>query len=215
VTKNDETMPSVAPPAPVARLLVHDLRDDVAAGLRFTLDTFGVTTAVLIDPNSGRIMARWLDEAAFAKVAAWASTKNEAGWNIYFVVNQPIIDMAKKPTKSEIAMLRAAAFADIDAKDGRTLKDALATIALLPAPSVIIASGGGYQPIWMLPEPTPATAETIARSEALGGHIAKLVGGDAVQNVDRILRVPFTRNHPNKKKSKAGRVMCLSGLVQT
>jgi len=74
-------------------------------------------------------------------------------------------------------------------------------------------SGGGYQPIWLFEEPIPATPENTARVESLGSNIATLINGDGVQNIDRILRVPFTRNFPDAKKRKAGRPETISGIV--
>ena len=64
-------------------------------------------------------------------------------------------------------------------------------------------------------EPLPATPENIARAEAAGTKIAALVAGDAVQNIDRILRLPFTINHPNAKKHATGRVPTPAGAIDT
>lgn len=113
----------------------------------------------------------------------------------------------------DIKMLRVAAMADLDAKGGRTLDQLRDALLLLPTPSVIIASGGGYQPIWLLPEPIPATPEAIIHSETLSRRIAGLAGGDAVQSVDHILRMPFTLNFPDETKRAAGRTVCASGLL--
>ena len=63
-------------------------------------------------------------------------------------------------------------------------------------PSLIILSGGGYQPIWLLDQPEPATTEAVQRAESIARATATLLGGDSIQNVDRILRMPFTMNYP-------------------
>jgi hypothetical protein len=84
---------------------------------------------------------------------------------------------------------------------------------VLQPPTMTIMTGGGFQPIWMFAASLPATAENLRRAEALGKRIAELTGGDPVQNVDRILRLPFTINRPDQKKRDAGRVTCPSGIV--
>lgn len=191
-----------------------DARHDPATGLQFVVDTFGPSTVVAIHPFKTGSMARWLGAQSLRDVAAWVERLNAEGYNIYFTPNLPIEGLAKKPAKSDIRVLRIAAAADLDAKNGRSLDDALKVIRILPSPSLIIASGGGFQPLWMLDVPAPATPAAIAWAEALGSQIAKLVGGDAVQSVDHVFRLPFTTNHPNAKKMAAGRGVSLSGLVR-
>jgi hypothetical protein len=209
-----ETVSGTAERDPLAEVAgTLDLRDGVPGGMQWVAATFGATTVVAIQPDTGRIEARWLDRSAIDNVTRWAVAKNQAGWNLYFVVNLPTTGLAKKPAKSEITVIRAAAFADVDAKNGRSLDQARDVVLTLPPPSVIIASGGGFQPIWLLQEPVPITPETVARAEALSSRIAEKVGGDAVQNVDRILRLPFSINHPDEKKRAYGRVACQSGLL--
>ncbi len=189
-------------------------KHDPADGLKFVLDVLGCSTIVAIHPDQPTIVARWLDVKSLADVTGWATERNNAGHNLYFAVNTPITGLAKKPAKAQITALRAI-FADVDAKEGRSLTEALAAIAALPTPpSVIIASGGGFQPIWMLDAPVPATSEKVAAAEAVGRQIALLAGGDMVQNVDRILRLPFTKNYPDARKRAAGRVVSCSGLVR-
>jgi len=54
---------------------------------------------------------------------------------------------------------------------------------------------------------------TFDQIEAINKAIAKVVGGDNCHNVDRIMRVPFTINHPNAKKRKAGRTEALAYVL--
>ena len=89
--------------------------------------------------------------------------------------------------------------------------DAIANLGL--PPSLIIVSGGGYQPIWLLDAPLPAEGENVAQVEGVARRVAALTGGDAVQNADRILRVPFTMNYPNETKRRVGRVPRPSGVL--
>ncbi len=185
---------------------------DPAGGLAFVLARVGNTTVVAIHPTTGKVQTMWLDRNTLDAVAAWADKQNRLGFNLYFAANEPVAGLSKKPTKQQIASIRCV-FADIDAKNGRSLPGALAAVLKLPQPDHIIFSGGGYQPLWVLQIPVAATPENVNKAEAIGERIAKIADGDAVQNVDRILRLPFTVNYPNKTKEQAGRTPVLSGLV--
>jgi hypothetical protein len=77
--------------------------------------------------------------------------------------------------------------------------------SLEPRPTVIVHTGGGYQAFWVFPEPLPAV-EHLERVEAASMSIARLLGSDAVQNVNRWMRLPGTINLPNEAKRSRGRV---------
>jgi hypothetical protein len=157
--------------------------------------------------------AVWLDAATLSNAASWAAHRNAAGANLYFTLNEPSPGLSRKPSKLDIRLLRGIG-ADIDAKNGRSIEDALGAIGVIArAPSLLIMSGGGWQPLWLFDAPVQATPDAVPRVETVGRKIAALAGGDAVQNIDRIFRLPFTINHPNKKKRAEGRTECLSGLL--
>ncbi len=173
----------------------------------------GPTTVVAIHPDSGGIKAKWLDPTTLTATTEWAERLNATGYNLYFCPNEPRRRTSKKPRKADIEGIRAV-YADVDAKDGRTSEQAWGAILALPAPpSLTIMTGGGFQPVWLLKEPVPASAETALQAEAISGRIAELSLGDPVGNIDRILRVPFTLNFPTAKKRAAGRTPCPAGLV--
>lgn len=192
-----------------------EIRNDPAAGLAFVLREVGPTVVVAIHPDQGTVKARSLDAGTLDRTAAWATELNAAEFNLYFTLNESAAGMAKKPAKADIVTVRGVC-ADVDAKNGRTLESALAAVRGWPgpAPSFIIATGGGYQPVWLLDPAVPASLDAVARAESIGRRIGNLMSGDAVQNVDRILRLPFTVNHPNAPKRTDGRVAVLSGLVR-
>ncbi len=162
--------------------------------------------------------------------------------NIYYSVNPTRGAMTSKAAKVDIAKVEYL-LADLDPNDDerpeaaktRYLK-ALETFK--PAPTAIIDSGNGVQVLWRLtdsidlakyepvlvtnaktgklerqlsPEAAVVVANVESRVEALMLHLGSKAG---TQNVDRILRVPGTTNLPNKKKTKAGRVSCVSRLVR-
>ena len=83
----------------------------------------------------------------------------------------------------------------------KTLEEALAAIEAFPLkPSIIVSSGHGVYPIWLLKEPLeikdPAYVKKILK--AIEVHI----GGDTVSDLPRILRPPGTKNYKIKDAVK-------------
>jgi P4 family phage/plasmid primase-like protien len=97
-----------------------------------------------------------------------------------------------KANLAEIVCLHA----DVDFKGVEIGRDEiLARVRALPCPpSVIVFSGRGLHLYWLLNEAIEATDEAIERVEALNAQVADLVGGDAVQDACRLMRVPGTHN---------------------
>jgi hypothetical protein len=190
------------------------VKDNPAEGVAFVLHEIGPTTLVAIQPDTRAIDGHWLDGTCVDQAAAWAESRNKAGYNLYYTLNLPRHGTSKKPAKAGIKAVRGFC-ADVDAKDGRTMDQCLASIAALPLrPSFIIMSGGGFQPVWLLDRLVPVVDETVCQwAEEIGKRIVEITHSDAVQNVDRILRMPFTVNYPNKTKRCAGRTVCLSGVL--
>jgi putative DNA primase/helicase len=191
-----------------------DTAVDPARGVEFVLGHFGATTVVALHPDKGPKGGIWLDENTKDEVIRWIEERNRAGLNIYLHPNQPRYGLKKKANKGDIEFIRAVP-SDIDCyKNGRTMSSGWAAITTLPRqPTVTIASGGGFHGYYVLQEALPATPEIVAQVEAIGERLAALTGGDPVQNVDRIMRMPFTQNYPNDSKRKAGRTVCASGVV--
>lgn len=181
-------------------------------GIELILRHLGPTTLVAIIPDVGRTAALWVEESN-ADVVQWAKERNQAGWNVYFTANLPQPQLNKKPRKAEIGDIRCL-YADIDAKAGRGMEECLAAIERLSLPpSFVIMTGGGYQPIWLLDQPLPASPESTQWAEAAGRTIAELTQGDSVENIDRILRMPGTINYPNAIKRNAGRTPCMASIM--
>jgi hypothetical protein len=190
-----------------------DVRYAPLLGATVILHFIGPTTLCAIHPDTPGLRGYWLDPSTLPHAVDWVERHNAAGRNIYFALNAPVAGLATKPSKSEIIDLRGVP-ADVDAKNGRSIDEAFDVIGQVGIdPTLIIATGGGFQPVWRLPEPLPATEDNVRRVEAAGKRIARLTGGDAVHDIGRILRLPFTKNFPNKKKRDAGRVVCCSGLL--
>ncbi len=84
---------------------------------------------------------------------------------------------------------------DLDAKGEHTSETRLDQLrGLYCPPSMLVWSGGGYHPYWMLMEPASGEEE-LARAERIMERIAEGLDGDAVYDRSRILRVPGTLNH--------------------
>jgi len=103
---------------------------------------------------------------------------------------------AHERARAEDIVAASALFADFDADD-RDPQTLLARIeAIQPAPSVIVASGGGYHAYWLLAEPV-ALADEAARADwaAIQRWWVRHVGADpAACDLARLLRVPGTMN---------------------
>ncbi|WP_378946637.1 DNA-primase RepB domain-containing protein [Mesorhizobium sp. ANAO-SY3R2] len=111
-----------------------------------------------------------------------------------------------KAKKADIATARVL-HVDVDIHS-ETVLQALRSFA--PAPTVIVFSGGGYQALWRLSEPSTE----FDRVERTNAWLARQLGGDNCHNIDRLLRLPGTINLPNAKKRGAGRVPVLARVVE-
>lgn len=172
----------------------------------------GHVTYVAIVPD-GQTAARTFNGHDQSAAAQWLEARNRHA-GCYFTVNPTPPDLDRKPTKGTITAV-AGVWADIDPLDGagrswtdeRTrllaLADELAQLDL--PPSLIVDSGNGIQPVWLLEDPIEATREYHDAAEALCIRVEASLGAKGTHNVDRLLRVPGTTNWPNAKKKKLGR----------
>lgn len=183
---------------------------DLAVRALTALLPTGPANIVWIDPATGAVggLTRpGVDSHIRAAIADRLDTHN-----LYFTVNKPHATAPNaKLRKSDIAAVHAV-FADLDpAPDAeRQRLHAIVNdeIASDCPPAFVIDSGNGLQVIWRVP---PAT--DFARAEALGRGIASALGSDPVQNVDRILRIPYTNNMPPPRKRALGRTTKPTGLL--
>lgn len=147
----------------------------------------------------------------------------ERGVNLYFTLNEPKPreeqdGKAGKLCEADVAAIRGVAV-DIDpdpqseaAPGGfereRQRLSFLALEALADAhcpATAAIDSGNGVQLLWLFPEPLPATEENREAVKRQAAGLALHFGGDAVQSLDHLFRIPFTKNIPNAKKRAKGR----------
>jgi len=138
--------------------------------------------------------------------------------NIYFLVNEPRMDIASKPSKTDIENgLWLHVDIDSDAVDAeglendRSLMLSQLTTNLpkgIPKPTMIVFSGNGYWGFWKLKEPfsIQGSEHKWEDFELYNKRLEQVFGGDHCFNVDRIARLPGTINIPNPQKRKKGRV---------
>ena len=155
-------------------------------------------------------------------LAAWLG-KHNGNRNIYFSVNRPLRDLKKKAEREDIAEVRWL-HVDIDPRAGEDLEAERArALGLLttnlpagvPAPTVIMFSGGGYQGFWRLEVPIPINGDLAQAENAkrYNQRLETLFGADQCHNIDRIMRLPGTINVPDERKAKKGRVPTLAHVV--
>ena len=210
-----------------------DNRSKVLSGHRVAIDFLeklrpgGPWVLTAIDPASGKIETI----TAHNKTEVRDFIRRHDGKrNLYYSVNPTRTAMTRKTAKTDIAAIEYL-FADLDPRDGESPEDAksryLKTLETFkPTPTAIIDSGNGIQVLWRLEKPIPlsdpvsgkylpADEAKIADAEARSALLMASLGcGDtSTRNIDRILRVPGTTNLPNKKKIKAGRVVCRARLI--
>jgi len=132
----------------------------------------------------------------------WAliKEKNSAGYNCYFGV---CLRKTQKGDKSSVASI-SALWADIDAKNFSGSKpEALAQFQKLPPylfPSVIVDTGHGYHPYWLLREAEVIELpHDILRLEAYMKGLALTLHGDSTSDLSRVLRLPGLVNQKDAK----------------
>ena len=187
----------------------------------------------------GRIIGRSFskgntdDRAALVKAIATATAK---GYGIYFNINALGVRLGiderdgkkiMEANEANVTMLHALHVdADVDktvtnpAAFAKAKADLLASIqSMNKPPTIIVDSGNGFGLFWLLRKPVKVTdknrADLKARNIMLRDAVRALPGGsaDACENLDRVMRVPFTTNYPNAAKLKRGRVEVPTGLV--
>ncbi|TNF15448.1 MAG: AAA family ATPase [Rhodobacteraceae bacterium] len=174
------------------------------------LDASGWHNLAAIDPNGGAPISKSFAPGSWAEIAEWVSHWSGQR-NLYYTVNEVREGFGNaKPGKSDIANVRAL-FVDLDPHPAGELEAERARIksALEGAPVLfgeIVDSGRGYQALAIFTEKRRATDETREWAEQYGRGLCVALGGDAVQNVDRLLRLPGPLNIPTPDKRAKGYV---------
>ena len=113
---------------------------------------------------------------------------DDSGWDWYFGV---LPRRRQEGTADACIDTTRVLWADVDAKSHPSKTAALYSITEFSIPaSAIVDSGGGYHAYWFLRDVVPFT-----QAQAAMRYIAAQIGGDAVCDAPRILRIPGTHNH--------------------
>lgn len=152
--------------------------------------------------------AKTFETSSSEAIGRWIENRNTDGANIYWHVNELIGGIRGRKAKKEDVLQAVMLHVDIDDPSDVVLERLR---EFTPKPSAVIFSGGGYQAFWLLENPDA----DFAKVEGINAGLAKLLGGDNCQNIDRVMRVPGTINWPNEKKRKAGRVSVLAKTLAT
>jgi hypothetical protein len=184
------------------------------------LDETGAHNLVAIDPATGHVTGHTFQPGHLNDAATWIDFHN-GKHNLYASVNEPKPDAPHDKLKKEhIGRIRAI-FADLDPSGKGELSEERAAIgakaealsASACPPSFIIDSGGGAQFLWKLAHKLEA-ADKREWAEDQGRAIRHVIGGDAVQNIDRIMRLPGTLNIPTAAKRAKGRTERMAAVVR-
>ena len=169
-------------------------------------------TLVSIIPD-GQTTTYTFERGDLSAAKSWIAERQRGGRNIYFQPNETHPGCNKKPSKQDMpaALCR---FADIDPVDDQCpLADERGRLARLAehladdpvlAPTAIIDSGNGIQPIWAVSR-EPLSPSAITRIESETKALENALGAGGTHNIDRLLRLPGTINFPNSKKRALGR----------
>jgi hypothetical protein len=159
---------------------------------------------VAIHPKTERITAFACTRETIADTAVFI--KQHAEWNLYWSPNPLKKALDKKAGKGDVAAMR---WAHLDRDDPS--EAALAVIrAMMPAPTMILFSGGGWQAFWLLRKPIPLTwvdkehPGNVPELEETNCGVLRAAGepDEGTRNIDRIMRLPGTINWPTAPKLK-------------
>lgn len=169
----------------------------------------GVNGAVIaIDPKTADIVGRGYLGGEMGDLPKFIDSHSKH--NLYWTPNALTHAIDGKAKKSDIESMR---WVHLDLDDPSD--SALASTRKYPLPpTMIIASGGGFNVYWALAKPVHANGNIEQLEDANKRVILDLGADKGTQNLDRILRLPFTTNYPTKTKMARGRVPVEARLVE-
>lgn len=139
--------------------------------------------------HNGEVRQEWFAPEQVDDLIATAMEWDNAGWDSYIGAIPRVRPGGKAedctPTTSVL-------FADVDAKhlDGRKMSALLALGRSSITPSIVVDSGNGMHAWWLLQHPV----QFDLAAQVMKG-LASAIGGDAVYDAPRVLRLPGTHNH--------------------
>jgi len=189
---------------------------DVAIDFLKLLRPDGPRVITTIAPD-GPTLTRTFMPNEEGEAKRFVSDENASGKNIYYTPNLTGV-VAKKPSKDDITDIDYV-HVDADPDPGETPEEFRARMLPVferfePKPGFMVESGNGLNVLWPVVR-TACDENTQLVVEAINAGLATHFGADrGTQNIDRILRLPGTRNYPNKKKRSLGRKPCEAKLLK-
>ena len=179
-----------------------------------------VLTAIHTD-RSGTI-TRTFNPDTVSQMTAWVAEMNRDHHNIYYHVGIPKRELNRKAERADIDKVLWL-HVDIDPRNGIDpeicRQQAISALENgkdgIPAPTVIVDSGGGIQAFWRLTDYIEIGGD-VAKAEKAKAHNQRLevvFDADNCHNIDRIMRLPGTVNCPTARKVRKGREPRLSKVV--
>lgn len=170
----------------------------------------GYLTVVAIHPNAGVKGGKAISAKAVHRADSYVEQHQNC--NLYWSVNPTRTPLDKKPEKADVAALLWL-HVDVDSLAPEVLP---ALLGYRVPPTLVIASGGGFQGFWKLREPIPVSSpEEVTRLEDYNRKLIAEFGGDpGTHNLDRIMRLPGTTNWPTKTKLAKGRTPVPATVVE-
>ena len=162
-------------------------------------------TGITFMPEDEKGLLRWLEA--------------HGDRNIYYTLNKIAYPINKKPTRGDIKEM-GWLHVDLDPRAREDVKTEQARLeklvdAMGQKPTVVVFSGGGLQCLWRLKEPftIDGKEELFEEAKLYNLQLELIYDADNCHNVDRIMRLPGTVNHPDKRKREKGREPALARVV--
>jgi hypothetical protein len=214
--------PKVSVPVQPPTSSLPQWETEAAVAFLIALIGSGLIAVAAIHPEAGGCHgATFALPAQREALSQWIEAR-QGKYNLYYTLNEPVPPEQQqgkngRVCKADIVRIRGVAIDcdpqfDPEAADGGLAKERLRLFAQAvewrkrDAVSAAIDSGGGYQGVWLLREPLPATPVNVAAAEAQARGLAHLNDGDNTHDVSHLFRLPGTVNLPNAKKQARKRV---------
>lgn len=146
--------------------------------------------------------------------------------NLHYSINaaargRRITGSLGKLKEADVAFLRGLVV-DLDPQAGKPFEDERRRLRevvkeaenhFLVEPTIVVDSGGGYQMIWLFPQPIAVDDKVAVDVKAQARGIGKLYGSDAVHSLEHLFRLPWSTNLPNEAKVTKGQKTATAKIV--
>ena len=169
---------------------------------------------ITIDPETKATVRRDFPPGETDKARAFIDAA-QGRLNCYTPVNRAAPG-GTSPKKEQMLAARAL-WVDADLHDTGGEPEALLVRlrSFDPPPSMIIFSGGGYWPLWLLAEPYDKGDDWRERVEKVSRGLHRAAGASPTcATINRLMRLPGTVNVPDETKRLRGRVPTLAEVVE-